>query len=78
MVGAWERFEVQLFPSPLPHQLHLAETEEPIQVERGTLCSARLQELCDGPGSTEICWGCCWDVYLAQTHRSRSHCCALF
>lgn len=37
MVRAWERFEVQLFPSPLPHQLHLAEIKEPIQVERGTL-----------------------------------------
>lgn len=33
---------------------------------------------CDGPGSTEICWRYCWDVYLGQTHRSRSHCCALF
>lgn len=44
MVRAWERSEVQLFPSPLPHQLHLVEIEEPIQVERGTLDSARLQE----------------------------------
>lgn len=32
----WERFEVQLFPSLLPHQLHLLGIEEHSHVETGT------------------------------------------
>lgn len=44
ILRVWERFEVQLFPSLLPHQLHFLGIEEPSQVERGTSDPSRLQE----------------------------------
>ena len=44
IMRAWERFEVQLFPSLLPHQLLLVDIEEHSQEERGTSDPSRLRE----------------------------------